>query len=121
VITLTFSDGDLLASRLAVSPLWETVATVRCLLHPQSHALHAQWVRRQPALAQLRLGLLPALLPRRGYIADFLAPPPEHGTAPSIDDEIERVRATPLEIVAAEMARAAAGRRARPRRAAARR
>jgi hypothetical protein len=76
VIALEFGSSDLLRCRFAVSPLWETVAALRCLLFPQAHTLQLGWIRAQPAVGSLRLGALHALLPERGHVPDFLTPPP---------------------------------------------
>jgi DNA-binding transcriptional ArsR family regulator len=114
VITLTFARADLLRCRFAVSPLWETVAAVRCLLDPKRHALHRSWVAAQPRPSDLDLGALPLLLPSRGYVADFLTPPPADTPAAAIGDELDRVRQTSPSVAVAEMTRSAGSRAGDP-------
>jgi DNA-binding transcriptional ArsR family regulator len=106
VIALEFGSSDLLRCRFAVSPLWETVAALRCLFFPHAHTVQLGWIRAQPPVGSLRLGALHALLPERGYVPDFLTPPPAR-RAPMIDNELDRVRATPPARAHAEMLRAA--------------
>jgi hypothetical protein len=106
MVTLEFGPADLLRCRFAVSPLWETAAAVRCLLYPRAHAAQLPWIRIQPPLRSLRLGALAAMLPERGYVPDFLTPPPAE-RSPAIDAELGRVRVTPPGRVHAEMRRAA--------------
>lgn len=65
-------------ARFAVSPLWETVASLR-VLASAGPRLHAPWVaqaRRAVQDARLDFGLLLALVPPRGHLADVLTPPP---------------------------------------------
>jgi len=106
VFALEFGPADLLRCRFAVSPLWETAAAVRCLLYPDARTAQLPWIRAQPPASSLRLGALSAMLPERGYVPDFLTPPPAR-RSPVIDDELDRVRATPPARAYAEMRRAA--------------
>lgn len=65
-------------ARFAISPLWETVASLR-VLATSGPRLHAPWVdvaRRAVQDARLDLALLLALVPPRGHLADVLTPPP---------------------------------------------
>ena len=58
------------------------------------------WVKRiRPHLKEMDLSLPLALLPRKGYMADFLTPPPVSPLM-SIGDELEMIRATSPELVA---------------------
>jgi DNA-binding transcriptional ArsR family regulator len=113
MVTLAFGTADLLRCRFAVSPLWETAAAVRCLLYPHAHADQLPWIRAQPPVSSLKLGALLAMLPEHGYVPDFLTPPPAR-RSPTIDAELDRVRATPPDRVHAEMWRAAGPRAATP-------
>lgn len=106
MVTLEFGPADLLRCRFAVSPLWETAAAVRCLLYPHTHTAQLPWIRAQPPLSSLKLGALRAMLPERGYVPDFLTPPPAQ-RSPAINSELDRVRATSPGRVRAEMRRAA--------------
>lgn len=106
-ILLRFGPQDLLRCRFAVSPLWETTAAIRTLAEPGRQVHHLPWLRQvQPELERLELAPLLALQPRVGYTPDFLTPPP---TDPVTDfaGELARVRHTPLDQVAAELARCA--------------
>jgi hypothetical protein len=106
-ITLSVDAADLLRYRFAVSPVWEVQAAVRTLLYPERFAAGLPWLRSMAQhRAEIRAGVLPLLMPTRGYTPDFLSPPPVTPTA-SIDEELARVRATPLDRVAAELRRAA--------------
>jgi DNA-binding transcriptional ArsR family regulator len=113
MVTLEFGPADLLHCRFAVSPLWETEAAVRCLLYPHAHTAQLPWIRAQPLVSSLRLGALPAMLPEHGYVPDFLTPPPAR-RSPAIDDELDRVRATPPSRVHAEIRRTAGPRASVP-------
>jgi DNA-binding transcriptional ArsR family regulator len=102
---LRFGPEDLLRCRFALSPLWETVAAVRTLAEPWRHGYHLPWLRRvEPELPRLELAPLLALQPRVGFTPDFLTPPPD-GPLVEIEQELARVRATPTEEVARELAR----------------
>ncbi|WP_354697535.1 hypothetical protein DSM112329_03168 [Paraconexibacter sp. AEG42_29] len=106
MIEYRFSSHDLLRTRFAISPLCEVCWSTNALLHPEKHALHAPWARRaQDRLRGLDgLELLQELnVSRGGYVPDFGAPPP---TTPVADlrEELERVRSTPHDRVAQEVA-----------------
>ena len=64
---------DLLAVRFAVSPVWETQAAVQAFADERGGSYHEPWllVARARA-ARLDLAPLLAVLPRRGYVPDFL-------------------------------------------------
>lgn len=65
------------------------------LRRPDLGALHMPWMTRvAPRLRGLPLGLPLALAGGKGYIPDFLTPPPS-GPLAEIGDELELVRATP--------------------------
>ena len=99
MIEYRFGPEDVARTRFAISPLWETAAAIRALRNPSVAALHVPWVKKiRPRMKGLDLSLALALLPRKGYIADFLTPPP---TSPlmSFEDELELVCATSPELV----------------------
>ncbi len=103
LFTLSARD-ELLAVRFACSPVWETVAAVRTFVDGRSGAYHEPWHRHvQPRVRELRLEPLLALHPRRGYIPDFLTPPPQTPW-PKLRDQLAEVRATPDTQVAHELA-----------------
>ena len=89
MIEYIFRPEDLARTRFAISPLWETAAAIRALRDPSVGSLHLPWVKRiRPHLKEMDLSLPLALLPRKGYIADFLTPPPISPLM-SFEDELE--------------------------------
>jgi DNA-binding transcriptional ArsR family regulator len=91
---------DLLAVRFAVSPAWETQAAVQALADGRAHAYHQPWLQLARARAA-RLDLTPLLaaLPPRGYVPDFLTPPPR-SPGPRLRDQLTEIRATaPAQVV----------------------
>jgi DNA-binding transcriptional ArsR family regulator len=104
VIEWSFTPNDVARIRFAFSPLFELVMSLIVLRAPASHALHLPWVRAtRPLVAGLDLSELFALVPVHGPTADFLAPPPA-SPLPDFNEELEAVRATPPDRVAAELA-----------------
>ena len=96
---------DLLAVRFAVSPVWETQAAVQAFADARAASYHEPWLRLVQARAD-RLGLAPllAVLPRFGYVPDFLTPPPRT-PRPAIRDQLAEIRATEPAQVARELER----------------
>src|SRR3954452_13521444 len=96
MVTYEFCLEDLARTRFAISPMWEAVASLRLLLQPERAALHLPWVSelRDGRLRDLDLRAAAAMLPPRGYIPDFLTPPP---TDPLVDfeEELDAMRRTP--------------------------
>ncbi|WP_432944414.1 DUF5937 family protein [Kribbella sp. CA-253562] len=80
MLTITFTVEDLARTRLAVSPLWEVVASVRLLKTPRAQHFHRRWARETTARIareRLELGLLFDLVdPASWYTPDFLTPSP---------------------------------------------
>jgi DNA-binding transcriptional ArsR family regulator len=113
MIEFVLAPDDVARVRFAFSPLWEMVRSLRVLADPSGHALHLPWVRTvRPRLRGLGLEPLHEVVGSAGYIPDFLTPPP--GTPlPDIGAELETVRATPPEVVAAELAWTERGNRPR--------
>jgi DNA-binding transcriptional ArsR family regulator len=99
------SREDLLAVRFAYSPIWETNAAVRTLIDQRARSYHEPWHRlvRERA-AELDLTPLHAIQPLRGYVPDFLTPPPTTAR-PRLRDQLAEVRGTPPEQVARELER----------------
>jgi len=105
-VTLRFTAADLRRCRFAYSPMFETLAAIRLTAPEEGPGPHRRFLHRvAPALAAIDVDPVRALMPRRGYTADFLTPPPS-GTRPSFDAELARVAATPPERVRAEIDRA---------------
>ncbi|MDN3023877.1 winged helix-turn-helix domain-containing protein [Streptomyces sp. S.PB5] len=103
MIELTVDADGLARSRFAVSPLHEVVATLLPFgLRPAPNA--DPWVARaRRVLRRARLPLLSELaLDGGGYVPDFLSPHPD-GPSPGVEQELERVRATPPERVVEEL------------------
>lgn len=107
--------------RFAVSCLWEVVASVRVLRDTGDHAIHLPWANRvRPRLTAAGLigagavgdgfdgirpdgGLLWQLVPAGPrYLPDFLTPPPQ-GLTPELDGELAVLRATPPEVLRADL------------------
>jgi DNA-binding transcriptional ArsR family regulator len=85
---------SMLAVRFAVSPLWETQAAVQALADERGRAYHGPWLRRVRAgAARLDLAPLLAVLPRFGYVPDFLTPPPPTAM-PALGEQLDQLRAT---------------------------
>ncbi|WP_354642765.1 ArsR/SmtB family transcription factor [Kitasatospora camelliae] len=86
MLELSFSTRDLAHTRIAVSPLWEVVTSLRALDARTVRPLHRRWVARtRPLLTGL--DLLTGLVPGDGYVPDFLNPPPAVA-APTLDAEL---------------------------------
>jgi DNA-binding transcriptional ArsR family regulator len=96
--------------RFAVSPLHETAAGLRLLVEPGGLAATAglPWAEGLQHLDRRAYAALLALMPHRGWGADFITPPPA-GPAGQLDDELDRVARTDPEQVAAEVARCRQG------------
>ena len=90
---------DLANTRLAFSPLWESVASYWVLDDPSLHALHLPWIREAaPRFAERSTPRLDALLGGRRTYPDFLTPAPDT-PLPDLEAELQRVAATPARVV----------------------
>jgi hypothetical protein len=97
--------NQLLDVRFACSPVWETLAAVRTLVDDRARAYHEPWHQLvQPSRERIDLGPLFAVEPLRGYVPDFLTPPPRVPW-PRLRDQLAEIRDTPPEQVARELAR----------------
>src|SRR5205809_824107 len=97
-------DG-LLSVRFAYSPVWETQAAVQAFADERARAYHEPWPRIVTARAAwLDLAPLVAVLPPRGYVPDFLTPPPST-PRPRLRDQLAAIRATPAAQVRRELRR----------------
>jgi hypothetical protein len=111
MVKFVLSLADVLRLKFTISPLGEAVRLARALANQAEFAQGAQaaWLREQrPALKRLAeqrdLRPLLAVLSGRDYFPDFLVPTPS-GDAGVIDDELERVEATPAHQVEQEIGR----------------
>ncbi|WP_084959249.1 ArsR/SmtB family transcription factor [Thermoactinospora rubra] len=99
MISFELDVEDLADTRFALSPLNETVFSLRVLREPGLHALHLPW--RRSALARLGprdVGLLTSLVGTRLALPDFLTPRPAT-FAPAFEEQLSAVRQTPPEVV----------------------
>jgi DNA-binding transcriptional ArsR family regulator len=97
---------DLARSRFAISPLMELQMSLTALREPErhGHAIHKPWMARaRPRLEGLDLTLLETVVPARGWVPDFAAPPPLV-PSPDPEAEMERVRASDPALVRHEIA-----------------
>ena len=99
MISYALGVEDLADTRFALSPMHETVLSLRVLRDPGRHALLLPW-RRSVAgrLGALDVDLLLSLVGDRGALPDYLTPRPS-AFAPSVDEELALVRATAPAIV----------------------
>lgn len=103
--------------RFTRSLLWETGQAVRTLVHRRQQLHHRAWLNTVDEVgARARLPVLVALNPAAGWVADFIAPPPQPGDR-SIDDELADVAAYLLGSVAADVHRSLHSHPTRTRRA----
>ena len=106
MLTITFTVEDLARTRLAVSPLWETVASIRLLKTPRAQTFHREWARTTKdriARAGVELELLFDLIdPGVWYLADFLTPPPQ-SAVPDLATDLGAMRRVPAEQVRADL------------------
>src|SRR5262245_40750147 len=111
MVNLVLTVADVLRLSFTISPLGEAVRLARALANPAEFAAgaHAAWLREQrPALERLAeqrdLRPLLVVLSARDYFPDFLMPTPNGGVG-DIDHELERVAATPADLVQQEIGR----------------
>ncbi|MFD5385101.1 ArsR/SmtB family transcription factor [Streptomyces sp. NPDC127074] len=99
MISFVLDVEDLADTRFAVSPLNETVFSLRVLHDPGLSAVHLPWRRSVlGGLGGLDTELLMSLVARRRTLPDFLTPRPA-SFAPAFEDELAVVRRTPPGLV----------------------
>ena len=99
MITIPLSTEDLTKVRLAPSPLWETVTSFGVLLHHGRDTVHAPWENGAGGvLPGTDLSALVAAMCVAGRCPDFLTPPPDASVV-GFEEDLERVRTTPPEVV----------------------
>ncbi|MCM1965734.1 DUF5937 family protein [Streptomyces sp. G1] len=82
-----FGVGDLAQLRFAVSPLWETVASLRAAADPGRHAVHLPWIKQALTVREDRGELLARL-------AGFVPPAPRCPLS-EIEEELALLAARP--------------------------
>jgi DNA-binding transcriptional ArsR family regulator len=103
MITIPLSTEDLTKVRLTPSPLWETVASFAVLVHHGRHTVHTPWATRvRRVLPGTDLSPLLAAMCVETICPDFLSPPPD-ASAAGFEEELERLRTTPPEVVHTEV------------------
>ncbi|GAA1591326.1 DUF5937 family protein [Kribbella sancticallisti] len=106
MLRITFTVEDLARTRLAVSPLWEAVASIRLLKTPRSQTFHRAWAAgagERIARAGVDLDLLFDLVdPGVWYVADFLTPPPQT-PVPDLATDLSALRRVPAEQIRADL------------------
>lgn len=105
-VVLELGDGDVQRCRFASSPLWETLNALRALALSDS-GVEGRRAWHEAARAALDLSELDALVAvalGRGYVPDFLSPPPS-SPRPGFAEQLAEVRATPPRRAAAELRR----------------
>lgn len=108
VIRIELDKPTLARTRIAISPLWETICSLYLLArHPgEAPWPYDSWARHARAV----LAALPPDAPIRIFLAnhhrspDFLSPVPPTA-CPAIDDELALLRATPADVVEAQLPR----------------
>lgn len=96
---------DVLSVRFAWSPLWEAMHAVRSFYDQAAGPYHRAWHQLvADRLERVDLEPLMAVQPLKGFIPDFLTPPPRT-SAPRPADQLDEVRATPPEQVERELLR----------------
>ncbi len=95
VVRFVFSVDDLARTRFAISPIWEAIRSLVALRDPSTAALHLPWLRSLSGRLDADLEPVIALIPTRGYIPDFLTPPPS-GPLGDIGEDLDALRRTPV-------------------------
>jgi DNA-binding transcriptional ArsR family regulator len=99
MISFVLGVEDLADTRFAISPLHETVVSLRVLRDPGRYALHLPWRRSVLGrLGSLDTVLLMSLVGETRALPDFLTPRPS-AFAPAFDEELAAVRETPASLV----------------------
>lgn len=103
MIDVRFNTEALTRVRFAISPMFETIASLKALNDPARGALHLTWVEQTRRLtADLDLSALRALQGSPTYNPDFINPPPS-GPLAEFEDELAVMLATPPEQIQAEV------------------
>ena len=114
MVTFVFSIDAVLQCRFGISPLGEVFQAARAIgASPRDTPQYSWLKKREATLRDLhrRHDLTPllVLVPERGYMPDFLTPPPG-GPLADIGAELDRVRDTPGDVALAQIERSLEGR-----------
>ena len=115
MIHLHVTAGDLSRVRFAVSPLWETVTSLRTLgAARQGRHLHRAWCDRMRErlggrVHRREIELLTGLVRPAGYIPDFLVPSPRRRSV-SFEEALAQVAESSPDVVSKELAHLASHR-----------
>jgi DNA-binding transcriptional ArsR family regulator len=103
VIRIELTETDLGRTRLALSPLWELVASLFWLHRDDPSPEYVPWITQaRSALRGVDLGPLDLSIELPQYVPDFAAPIPRD-PLPTLAAEIETVRATDPAVVRADI------------------
>src|SRR3954454_343832 len=102
--TFTAQRQDLGTIRFARSPAWETMQAARLLIDPRGRSYHEPWHATARQADTGELAPLFAVSPLRGWVPDFISPPPRV-PAQTLEDQLAEIRATPAEHVARDLIR----------------
>jgi hypothetical protein len=99
MISFVLGVEDLADTRFAISPIHETVLSVRVLREPGLHAVHLPWCRTVLGrLDAFGAELLMSLVGPDRAVPDFLTPQPTKFAA-TFEEELTAVRRTPSDVV----------------------
>jgi DNA-binding transcriptional ArsR family regulator len=91
VIRISLTESDLVSTRIAASPLWETIGSLLLLREAVTPWPYDRWANEaRHVLASLDTAGLAPVLGSRPCLPDSFLPAPE-GPADSVEDELERV------------------------------
>ena len=102
---LMLGPDDWARCRFVRCTLFEVAQAVRVVFNPRRQRFQQPWLDTiDQNQARARMPVLGAINPDRGWIPDFIAPPPRLGER-SVEDELALVAAYPTNLVAADLAR----------------
>ena len=100
---IVFPDIDVGRIRFAVSPMWETVASLRTAQTVRPGSFHHRWAAGvRASVAHGELQTLRALVPPTGHLADFLTPIPPRRHM-SFEAELAQVTSADAEDVVTDL------------------
>jgi hypothetical protein len=103
MITIHVTQDDLAGVRFAYRPLLEVSLSYRILSNPAFQSPFLRWTdEAYPALHDLDLPFLAAMVMPAGYIPDFLTPTPLSNRV-NIEDDLIDILATPDEVIRADI------------------